>query len=66
MSSGSDEPVADGGGKGHSVFAASFINALQEAEMSVFTAAEIFHTRVKSSVAGKSEQLPQYNIISPS
>ena len=63
MASGGNEPVTDEGGSGHSVFADSLLRALKEADKGIFTAEELFHGRVKSSVAGKSEQVPEYNDI---
>lgn len=63
MSSGGNEPVADGGGKGHSIFADSFLGALKTFEEQVFTAEELFHRQIKSRVAGKSEQVPEYKQI---
>ena len=64
MASGGNEPVADAGGRGgHSVFASAFLTALNEADRTSFTAEELFHGRVKAMVAGKSEQVPQYNDI---
>lgn|GEM_PF-4803605 len=63
MASGGNEPVSDSGGGGHSVFAAAFINAFSEVDKPVFTVEELFHGRIKASVAGKSEQLPEYSII---
>ncbi len=63
MASGGNEPVADEGGSGHSVFADSLLRALKEADKNIFTAEELFHSRVKSSVAGKSDQVPEYNDI---
>jgi hypothetical protein len=62
MASGGDEPVADGGGGGHSVFAAAILQSLQNMSDSEFTAASLFQ-RVQPRVAGRSEQLPQYNLI---
>ncbi len=64
MASGGNEPVADEGDSGHSVFAGSLLKALSEfSEKGVFTAEELFHGRVKESVAGKSDQVPEYNNI---
>jgi formylglycine-generating enzyme required for sulfatase activity len=63
MASGGDEPVADGGGGKNSVFASALLRALDESDNSQFTASELFHDKVRAIVAGKSEQLPQYNII---
>jgi len=62
MASGSDEPVADGGGGGHSVFANAILQGLQTIPDSAFTAAALFQ-KVQPRVAGRSEQLPQYNLI---
>ncbi|MBI3585134.1 MAG: SUMF1/EgtB/PvdO family nonheme iron enzyme [Nitrospinae bacterium] len=63
MASGGNEPVSDSGGGSHSVFASSFLKALNEADKPFFTAEEIFHGRVKEIVTGKSEQVPEYNKI---
>ncbi|MBI3601104.1 MAG: SUMF1/EgtB/PvdO family nonheme iron enzyme [Nitrospinae bacterium] len=66
MASGGNEPVADEGGSGHSVFADAFLKALREADKNIFTAEEIFHGRVKTIVAGKSDQVPEYSQIKSS
>lgn len=63
MASGGDEPVADGGGNGHSVFANAILRALGNEEQPMFTASDLFYGSVRQQVAGKSEQLPQYSII---
>lgn len=65
MASGGNEPVADSGGGGHSVFASAFLKALKETEKNLFTAEELFHGRgsVKEMVAGKSDQVLEYNTI---
>jgi uncharacterized caspase-like protein len=63
MASGGNEPVADGGGSGHSIFTDSFLKALQEIDKPVFAADELFSQHVKARVAGKSEQVPQYGSI---
>ncbi|CCQ90376.1 exported hypothetical protein [Nitrospina gracilis 3/211] len=63
MASGGNEPVADGGGGGHSVFARAFIEALQQPESPVFTAEQLFHDQIKERVAGSAQQVPEYNII---
>ncbi|WP_282012213.1 caspase family protein [Nitrospina watsonii] len=63
MASGGNEPVADGGGGGHSVFARAFIEALQQPETPVFTAEQLFHDQIKERVAGSAQQVPEYNII---
>lgn len=43
MASGGNEPVADGGGSGHSIFTDSFLKALREIDNSTFTADELFY-----------------------
>jgi hypothetical protein len=63
MASGGNEPVADGGGSGHSIFADSFLRALQEINDSTFTADELFFGHIRSRVAGRSDQVPEYNEI---
>ena len=59
MSSGGDEPVADGGAPGHSVFSSAFLRALNGMNESIFTATDLF-SMVQRQVAGNSEQVPQY------
>jgi hypothetical protein len=61
MASGGDEPVADGGGSGHSVFAAALLRGLQQMEKTQFTAGELFSGYVVESVAGRAEQTPVYD-----
>ncbi|MGO9941114.1 MAG: caspase family protein [Terracidiphilus sp.] len=63
MASGGDEPVSDGGGNGHSVFANAILQALERDNQPMFTASDLFYGSVRQQVAGKSEQLPQYSII---
>ncbi len=63
MASGGNEPVADGGGEGHSIFARAFINALSNPEHKEFTAEQLFYDQIKERVAGSAEQVPEYNII---
>ncbi|GAB4484393.1 MAG: hypothetical protein OHK006_08560 [Thermodesulfovibrionales bacterium] len=63
MASGGNEPVADGGGGDHSVFANAFLRALRETERDMFTAEELFHSHIKEIVAGRSEQIPEYSNI---
>jgi uncharacterized caspase-like protein len=64
MSSGGNEPVADGGGGGtHSVFANALLRGLDEIEKDVFTAEDLFHEYVREPVAGKSNQLPEYSTL---
>ncbi|HYA85943.1 MAG TPA: SUMF1/EgtB/PvdO family nonheme iron enzyme [Nitrospirota bacterium] len=64
MASGGNEPVADAGGRGnHSVFASALLTALNDPDEKTFTAEELFHGRVKTIVAGRSDQVPQYSNI---
>jgi hypothetical protein len=59
ISSGANEPVADGGGNGHSVFARALIDGLAK-EKAPFTAGELFEKYIQSVVGGNSKQIPQY------
>jgi hypothetical protein len=61
MASGGDEPVADSGGSGHSVFADALLRGLREMDKAQFTAAELFRTYIEESVAGRAQQTPEYN-----
>ncbi len=63
MASGGNEPVADGGEDGHSIFAYTFLRALTHMDQVAFTAEELFYRFVKQSVAGNAEQTPEYSII---
>lgn len=63
MASGGNEPVADGGGSGHSVFANALLAGLDAIPDPIFSADQLFHGFVKERVAGLSEQVPQYNMI---
>ena len=62
MASGGNEPVADGGGNGHSVFAGAVLKSLERLGSDQFTAAELFGV-VQQQVAGRSEQIPRYMFI---
>ncbi len=61
MASGGDEPVADSGGGGHSVFAGALLRGLREMDKGQFTAAELFRGYVEEAVAGRAQQTPEYN-----
>jgi hypothetical protein len=63
MSSGGVEPVQDGGGSGHSVFAAALLKGLSDTTQEAFTADELFTSYIAESVAGRSEQVPQMQPI---
>ncbi len=61
--SGGNEPVSDSGNGGHSVFADAFLKALKEEDKTSFTAEELYYGYIKKSIAGKSDQVPEYNTI---
>jgi photosystem II stability/assembly factor-like uncharacterized protein/uncharacterized caspase-like protein len=63
MSSGGDEPVADNGAPGHSVFAAAVLDSLGEMDDDTFTAASLFQRYIQPRVGGRSDQVPQYSWI---
>lgn len=63
LSSGGNEPVADGGGSGHSVFAKAFISGLENMNRPKFTASQLFYEYIREGVAGNSDQVPEYNVI---
>jgi uncharacterized caspase-like protein len=63
MSSGGDEPVADGGGGGHSVFTGALLQSLNDMDGDSFTAESLLVQRIKPRVAGRSEQTPEYAMI---
>ncbi len=63
MSSGGLEPVSDEGGGGHSVFAAALLRGLTRDEDPAFSAENLFEAFIRVSVAGQSDQTPQYNVI---
>jgi hypothetical protein len=61
MASGGAEPVVDGGGGGHSVFARSLLDALN-ANAGVMEGQELF-SRIKRGVVLNSQQTPEYSDI---
>lgn len=61
LTSGGLEPVTDGGGGGHSVFAKAFIDALREND-SVIDAESIFK-RVRQYVVVNADQTPEYSDV---
>lgn len=63
MASGGLEPVSDEGGRGHSVFAAAFMGALTNEDEPAFSAQILFERSVRVSVAGRSDQTPEYTVI---
>jgi hypothetical protein len=62
ISSAGKEPVPDGGPEGHSVFAYAFLQGLRGMGYDEFTATELFQL-VRADVAGKSDQVPRYDVI---
>ena len=65
ITSGANEPVADGGGDGHSIFARALLTGLAEAKGPV-AAQELFDDYVYPIVIGHAEQEPQYRPIARS
>ncbi len=65
ISSGANEPVADGGGEGHSIFARALLTGLEEAK-GPMAAQEVFDDYVYPIVIGRAEQEPQYRPIAKS
>lgn len=65
ITSGANEPVADGGGDGHSIFARALLTGLAEAKGPV-AAQELFDDYVYPIVIGHAEQEPQYRPIAKS
>jgi uncharacterized caspase-like protein len=63
IASGGNEPVADGGGGGHSVFAAALIKGLREMDKARFTAGELYNNYVLEAVAGRAAQTPVYALL---
>ena len=59
MASGGDEPVEDGGGAGHSVFAKALIDALGAMPDQTFTASELFEQKVKPAVIAAASALTE-------
>lgn len=63
MASGRDEPVADTGAAGHSIFANAILDSLHKMDEERFTAQELFLRFIQPAVAGRSQQVPQYDPI---
>jgi uncharacterized caspase-like protein len=61
ITSGGLEPVADGGGDGHSVFARAFIDALSENKTAV--EAQSLFSGVRNQVITKADQTPEYSDV---
>jgi len=63
LTSGGNEPVLDGGGSGHSVFAAALLTGLREMDQEAFTTAELFADYLLPLVVGKAAQEPQFRPV---
>ncbi|MGO9271748.1 MAG: caspase family protein [Terriglobia bacterium] len=63
MASGGNEPVADEGAPHHSVFADFLLQGLTGIEEDEFSGEEFFNRYIKQQVAGRSKQVPVYNLI---
>jgi hypothetical protein len=60
ISSGNNEPVADAGGNGHSVFAQALLNGLSNEQFDQFSARELFDDFILTAVTANSKQEPQF------
>src|SRR5262249_42508157 len=63
MSSGGDEPVADGGAPGHSIFASAILDSFHRMEQDNFPGAVRFPGSFTPCVAGRSGRFPKYRVI---
>ena len=63
IASGGNEPVLDGGGDGHSVFARALLTGLAQMEEDAFSARELFDRYLLPMVVGQAAQEPQYRPI---
>lgn len=63
IASGGNEPVADGGGDGHSVFARALLTRLEGMDEDAFSARELFDRFLLPMVVGQASQEPQYRPI---
>jgi len=67
MSSGGNEPVADGDAPGHSsdhsVFANALLQGLTRIDLPEFSADELFSHQIREQVGGRSNQVPEYSPI---
>ncbi len=60
ISSGNNEPVADTGGNGHSIFAQALLNGLSNEQFDEFSARELFDDYILTAVTANSQQEPQF------
>ena len=63
ISSGNNEPVADLGGDGHSIFARALLTGLEKMQHDAFSARELFDDYILQAVVANSDQEPQYRPI---
>ncbi len=63
ISSGANEPVYDGGGDGHSVFARALLDGLTRNEAPIFAAQELFADWLRPQVLGLVGQEPQFRPV---
>ena len=63
ISSGNNEPVADRGGKGHSIFAQALITGLEDMPHDSFSARELYDGYLLPLVVANANQEPQYRPI---
>jgi hypothetical protein len=63
IASGGNEPVADNGSSGHSVFASALLRGLREMDKGQFTAGELYNRYVLEAVAGQAQQTPVYALL---
>ncbi len=66
MASGGNEPVADAGTNGHSVFAYPLLEGLEHPDKVSFTAQHLFEESVRVRVGGNTRQTPLYTPIADS
>jgi TPR repeat protein len=60
LSSGADEPVADGGGGTHSLFAKQFLKGLHESSSTAFLGYDIYRYFIMETLPGEQGQKPLY------
>lgn len=60
VTSGYDEPVLDGGGGGHSVFARALIDGLDRIPDERFLSSDLYWRFIDQQVGGKSPQRPHH------
>jgi TonB family protein len=63
IASGGDEPVADGGAIGHSIFTNAVLRGLRALEGTPFSAEDLFDRYVREPVGGSSRQTPHFSAV---